>query len=211
MKFFVTFAVLIILAASALAEEKKPDCGAALRAYIYGPWAIAKGMADYRAAMDAGYEVCSEKDPEPFEGTAETYQFLQDNTEEEMEQAAAVLDYLIAHPDPKKVPEACVADSEAQEALKKEVHAAIEGQYSKAYDRRAKALAVAEPAARDRDSCGLVLEMVQKYGAHYEKYEQLQHVLYESSKKQGRVVLTGSNRKASFRNFEKTRDRLADE
>ena len=209
MKFFVTFAVLLILAASALADEKKPDCAAALREYIYGPWAIAKGMADYRAAMDAGYETCSGKDPEPFEAVADTYEFLKDNTEKEMEQAAAVLDYLIAHPDPKKVPEACLGDSAAQEALKKEVMAAVEGQYSKAYERRARALAAAEPAAGDKDSCGLVLEMVQKYGAHYEKYDQLQHVLYESSKKQGRIVLTGSDRKASFRNFEKTREKLS--
>ncbi|GEM_PF-2694784 len=209
MKLFLSLALLFIFAISALAEEKG-DCGPELRAYVYGPWAIAKGMADYRAAMDAGYEVCSEKDPEKFEGAAETYELLRGNTGREMEQAMEVLDYLIANPDAKKVSEECMADDRAQESLRKEVHAAVDGQYSKAFERRHKALSSGE-TAEGKDSCGLVLEMVNQYGENLDRYEQLQHVLYESSKKQGKIILTGSDRKSSFRSFEKTREKLSHE
>jgi len=209
MKLLFVLSLLGLFTVSAFAEEKV-DCQAELRAYIYGPWAIAKGMADYKAAMDAGYEVCSKQEPEQFEEANATYDFLRDNTEKEMEQARAVLDYLIDNPNPKKITDECMGNEQAQGALKKEISASIDGQYRKAYDRRAKSLAT-ELSDEGMESCKLVSSMISQYGKHYDEYKQLHYVLYESSKKQGQIVLTGSDRKQSFRSFEKTREKLSHE
>lgn len=200
-------ALVLCIAVSARAEEGEgmTSCAAAWRAYIYGPLTVVKAMADYKAALDAGYEACSGADPESFDGTQEQRAFLAENTVREMDDASAVLVYLMDHADNGAVPDSCAADNTVIGQVKKEVSIIVNGQYDKAYGRRLKSLSEGEKADSGHDSCKLILKTLRQYGDNYDRYHELRNVLYETSKKKKGVVLSGRERKAALRRFETAR------
>lgn len=195
--------VVGLFAAPARAAD---DCGAALRQSVTGVWTIVKSMADYKAAMDAGYAACMVNYPAEFAPLREVNDFMQTNMQRELEQAQAVLDHLIDEPASKAAVKSCEGDEKARALFREDAHALIKGQYSKAYARRHRAMAKADLASRDQDSCLIVLDMVKKYQQYYGDYKQLRHVLYESMKKQQKESDAVS--RSDFKIFEKTRDGL---
>ncbi len=201
--------LVLVLGLSAASARAADDCGAALRQSVTGGWAIVKSMADYKAAMDAGYAACMVNYPAEFAPLREVNDFMQTNMQRELEQAQAVLDHLIDEPVSKAVVKSCEDDEEARDLFREDVHALIEGQYSKAYARRHRTMAKADLVSRDQDSCLIVLDMVKKYQQYYGDYKQLRHVLYESMKKQQKE--SGVVSRGDFKLFEKTRDGLFSE
>ena len=202
--FFTIILAGLLFAMPVRAAEQ--DCRQALGDYIAAPLAIVKGMADYKAAMDAGYAACMVHHPQEFAPLRPVNDFMQDNMQTEMTQARAVLDAMLAEPDSKSVLPDCAADEDAQKVLKEDITAILDGQYSKAYARRHRAMADADLVSRDYDSCLIVLDMVRKYEEYYGRYDRLENVLYESSKKQGKGA-NGISRR-SFKDFERLRDHL---
>lgn len=205
MRIFVLILMVMVFPFSARAEE---DCRDVLRAYIAGPLAVVRHMADYKAAMDAGYAACTVLYPDEFSALGDVTDFMQANMDGELEQGREVLDYLIDKPDDKKIAKSCAEDEEARDAVKKDVHMLLDGQYDKAYARRHKMLSRSDLVNAEQDSCLIVRDMVKQYDAHYKDYEQLQYVLYESSKKQGKKA--GAVDRRAYKNFEKTRKALGD-
>lgn len=190
MKIKATFlSIIILFSFPAYAAE---NCRKALRQEIAGPLTVIQGMADYKAAMDAGYAACMVGYPQEFAPLRTVNDFMQTNMQEEMNQALTVLDHMI-----DEHGGACKAEA------REEVHAQIDGQYKKAYARRHRIMSKAGLVTEDQDSCLIVLDMVKKYNEHYGSFDQLQYVLYESSKKQGNAS------KRAFKKFENIRDQIA--
>ena len=195
------FIAVLSFFAALPAARAADDCAGMLRDYIAGPMAVVRGMADYKAAMDAGYAACMVTYPKEFAPLRPANDFMQGNMSHEMDQAYAVLDYMIAHPAKK-----CADDETAQDAVRSDVHKMIDGQYQKSYMRRHKIMSKAGLVTEDEDSCLIVKDMVAKYDEHYDDFKQLHDVLFEASKKQGKG--TGAIPSRAFRDFKKVRDTL---
>ncbi|MCB9991148.1 MAG: hypothetical protein H6867_07180 [Rhodospirillales bacterium] len=205
---FLALSIWTVSAAPVQAGEQ--NCKQALADYIAGPLDIVKGMADYKAAMDAGYAACMAHYPEEFAPLQPVGDFMQTNMQTEMTLAREVLDSMLGSPDPKFISEACAKDEKALKALGEDMDALLDGQYDKAFARRRKALATEDLVSRDRDSCLIVLEMVDKYEEYYNRYEQrMENALYEASKKQSKAK--GTVPRGAFKGFEVVRERLVNQ
>lgn len=185
------------------------DCMDSLRTSIAAPAEIVKGMADYKAAMDAGYAACMVSYPKEFAPLLHVNNFMQTNMSHELEQARQTLFYFMENPPAQKTEKLCRNDGDSKESLKKETGALIDGQYKKSYARRHRIMSKAGLVTKDQDSCLIVLDMVKKYDTHYGDFKQLRHILYESSKKQLEKPRNAPSR-ADFAAFEKMRNHLAE-
>lgn len=203
MKLWVLFLLLLFLNTPVRADS---DCAQELRAHIAGNLAIVKGMADFKAAMDAGYAACTVNYPEEFAPLRDANDFMQTNMQREMDQARAVVNHLIDNPS-KPASKSCAVNETERKTVKEEVAHMLDGQYSKAYARRYRVMAQADLVGEDRDSCRIILKMAEQYQDYYRRFDRVQNILYETSKKQGKLLLSGKDKK-SFSQFESTRDRL---
>lgn len=200
MRLLVFVVVLLTFAAPAFATN---PCQSDLEKQAYGPWMVVREMADYKAAMDSGYAACMVNYPKEFAEVRTLHDFIAENTKTEMEQALQALDYIVDHPQDKKVAAACGDDKEARNEVKDSIHAVIKAQYNKAYMRRHKVMADASLVSEDQDSCMIVLKMVHQYDKYYGRVQKLHNILYESSRKQKGV--SGVGRQA-YKRFEAARD-----
>lgn len=197
MRLSLTTAILLTLF-SLPVQAAEQSCAQTLRGRLSGILSIVTSMADYKAAMDAGYAACMVHYPQEFAPLREANDFMQVNMQRELDNAQAVLDHLINN----------AGDEEAAtQSCKKDAHALVDGQYKKAYARRHKAMAEPDLVRRDQDSCLIVLDMVGKYRDYYSDFKQLRYVLYEAMKKQQKE--SGTVSRSSFKLFEKTRGALA--
>jgi len=162
--------------------------------------AIVKGMADYKAALDAGYGACAVSYPEKFEPFEKTVRVMKTNMQKELDQALSVLDLRISGA------KSCAGEREKTTALQNEMHKMISSQYKKSYNRRHKIMSKEGLVSAAQDSCLLMQGMLEKYDRHYDDYKKLHFILYESSKKQGKM--TGLIKRADYKEFEKSRDSL---
>ena len=185
--------ILLIFLLLPSSVNAKDTCEAAIK----DPLEIVKGMADFKAAMDAGYAACTVNYPEEFAPMLKINDFMQINMQAELDQAHLVLEQIIDKENP-----GCHGQ------YKDKIEFLVQGQYKKAYSRRYKAMSQADLVGRDQDSCLIVLEMVQKYDKHFGDFRQLEFVLYEASKKKGKASGVASNK--AYKAFEKTRDNLKD-
>ncbi len=187
--------ILLLIGLFAVPATAKEDCAGAADD-IAGPLAVVKGMADYKAAMDAGYAACMVSYPKEFAALRTVNDFMQSNMQKEMDHAQDVLSYMIEQ----------AAAGECATPLKENARHLVDGQYTKSYARRHRIMSKAGLVTEDQDSCLIVREMVEKYDTYYDDYEQLKYVLYESSQKQGRK--TGTIDRKAIKAFEKARDQL---
>jgi hypothetical protein len=157
------------------------------------PMTIVKGMADFKAAMDAGYAACTVNYPKEFAPLQSINDFMQVNMQSELDNARTILNQILS-----KESEGC------QSTMSEHLDLMIEGQYKKAYARRYRVMSKADLVGRDQDSCLIVLDMVQKYDKHYGDFKQLDHLLYSTSKEKGKASGLASAR--AYRKFEKARD-----
>ncbi len=188
-------AMTVLLVPSAYAEG---ECHITSHANLAGPVAIVRGMADYKAAMEAGYAACMVRHPEKFAPLREAGDFMQANMQEEMDRARTVLDRLVRD----EVSEECAAP------LQSDIAALIDGQYEKSYARRHRIMAQGGLVDSAQDSCLIIREMVQQYERHYDRFARLQHVLYESSKKKGSA--SGLAERRDYRLFERARKAITE-
>jgi hypothetical protein len=101
-----TILIFILLAVfSVRSAHAAEDCGRALREHVSGYLTIVKGMADYKAAMDAGYAACMVNYPQEFAPLRPVNDFLQTNMQREMDEAQAVLDHMLDNSGAQKTAE----------------------------------------------------------------------------------------------------------
>ena len=203
MRFFTVFIIsLIALSYPAKAES---DCKGQLFNAVSAPLGIVRSMADYKAALDAGYAACMVSYPKEFAPLRAVNDFMQTNMQDELDLALVVMDKFLEKP-PKSVPSKCKRDKEVKANLKGDIETLIDSQYKKAYSRRHRVMSKTDLVKKEQDSCLIVLDMIKKYDEHYQDFDQLKHVLYESSKKQ--MKAEGKLNRSTFSKFEKARKAL---
>jgi hypothetical protein len=187
-KLLLILLLCLILPFAAHAKEDKEvrDCRRALEKDTAIYWELLRQMADFRAAIDAGYEGCVQSYPEKFAGAEEYFTYWQENTEIEFEQAFEVA-YVLAEGMFNELDHECGDKEALLDALKERSRDAIDGQYEKAHQRRLKALTgdglsgTGENAFLDfdeNDSCKHVLTSLESYRKYHGSRKQAQFALY---------------------------------
>lgn len=191
----------------AFAEDKKQSCADDLLERHFYSVNIIKAMADYKAAMEAGYKGCSSIHGDEFEGSDELRKYWQDKTDDEMTLAVEIFNYIIATEDvTEDTTEQCVDDA-SDKVLK-----FAENQYKKSYDRRYKMLTddSVDLDYKTNDSCRWVIDSLEKYKDMYEKQPAMRNILFRVAT--GYSWLSkGADRKQkkAFKQFDQARKALA--
>ena len=207
MRFVFLLMTFLVLSQSAFAEEKTVSCSDKLLENNFHSVNIIKAMADYKAAMEAGYKGCSSIHGDKFEGSDDLRKFWQEKTDDEMTLAIDIFNYiLVTEGVSEDTTEQCVEDA-SDKVLK-----FAENQYKKSYDRRYKMLTddSVDLDFKTNDSCRWVVNSLEKYQDMYEKQPAMRNILFRVAT--GYSWLSkGADRqqKKAFKQFEKARKELA--
>lgn len=175
-------------AAISKSEAEPKDCADGLAKASRPYWQIVSWMADYRAAIDAGYEGCADVYPKEFKGTVDIYKFWQAGSEEEFSLgrhvAASLTSALVDDEDYKSCE---TAASSKAETINKQNNNFIDGLYRKAYKRRLKAISEDGLSGDGKgavlefgksDSCKFVLTALENYRKYYDRADRAKYALF---------------------------------
>lgn len=166
-------------------RECRKDIQDATRTY----WELLRQMADFKAAIDAGYDGCSQTYPDKFNKAGEYYDFWKENTGTEYEQAFEVVDKLTDEQfdEMDKLGTDCDEKDILLDKFKVNMRETIDGFYDKAHKRRVKILVgdglsgTGENTFLDfdkNDSCKSVLETLEGYRKWHDTREEARFALY---------------------------------
>ena len=165
------------------------ECRAELQDVTKTYWELLRQMADFKAAIDAGYDGCSQTYPDKFAKAGEYFDFWKENTEIEYEQAFEVVDSLSdqAFGELDKMSADCDDKDELLSQMKGNMRQVIDGFYDKAHQRRVKMLVgdglsgAGDNTFLDfdkNDSCKSVLETLEGYRKWHDRREEARFALY---------------------------------
>lgn len=191
MRYLLIFLICLFvfpLASHADEETIIRNCQREFREETEPYWTILRWMADYRAAVDAGYKGCAEVYPDKFaEADAEGYfEYWQENTEIEYEQGFEVVNTLVDEIY-EDIDDECDGRHTIRDRIKEESRAAADSQYEKAHQRRLKAITndglsgTGEDAILEfdeNDSCKIILESLENYRRFHTSREDVQFALF---------------------------------
>lgn len=206
MRFVLFLLAFLFIFSSAQAADKGKVCSDRLMEQHANSVNIIKAMADYKAAMEAGYKGCSLIHKKEFKGSDNLRKFWQKKTDDEMTLAIEIFNYIAATED--------VADDVDEQCVDKasdKVLSFAERQYKKSYDRRYKMLKDSDVDLdyETNDSCRWVLDSLEKFKKAYEKQPAMHNILFRIATDYSWLSNRADRRqKKAFKKFESARKEL---
>lgn len=218
MRYFVFILICIfVFPVAAQADDSEKiirDCQRAFEKETEPYWTLLRWMADYRAAINAGYEGCAEVYPDKFSQAEEHFEYWDENTMIEYEQGFEIANVL-ADEAYTALDRECQPLEEIPARIKEQARDFADGQYEKAHSRRLKTLTndglsgTGEDATLDfgeNDSCKHILTSLENYRKFHGSREDAKFALFTFATEHS--AMTNRRDRATreaLRNFDKQR------
>lgn len=200
--------------------EEVKECKADLQDATKTYWELLRQMADFKAAIDAGYDGCSQTYPEKFAEADQYFEFWKENTGVEYEQAFEVVDALADEEFDglDKMSADCDGKVELLSQMKANMRQIIDGFYDKAHQRRVKMLVGDGLSGTGKntfldfdknDSCKSVLKTLEGYRKWHNSREEARFALFTfATEKSPMAKQKSRERRKALQAFDKERKKI---